>query len=204
MVHVGKDVQRGDSRSLIISNRSEEEGASLIVQLLKKTRLQCRRLWFNSWVGKTHWRKDRLPTPVFLGFPCRSSGKESSCNAGGPRLTPGLGRSPGEWKGYSLQYSGLENSMDSTVLLLLLLLSCFSHVRICVISVRFPHPWDSPGKNTGVDSLSILQGIFPTQGSNPGFLHCRWILYQLSHQGSPKILVWVAYHLSSTSSQSRN
>ena len=128
MVHVGKDVQRGDSRSLIISNRSEEEGASLIVQLLKKTRLQCRRLWFNSWVGKTHWRKDRLPTPVFLGFPCRSSGKESSCNAGGPRLTPGLGRSPGEWKGYSLQYFGLENSMDSTVLLLLLLLSCFSHV----------------------------------------------------------------------------
>ena len=112
MVHVGKDVQRGDSRSLIISNRSEEEGASLIVQLLKKTRLQCRRLWFNSWVGKTHWRKDRLPTPVFLGFPCRSSGKESSCNAGGPRLTPGLGRSPGEGEKLPTPvFHGLENSM---------------------------------------------------------------------------------------------
>ena len=45
-------------------------------------------------------------------------------------------------------------------------------------------PWDSPGQNTGVGSLSLLQGIFPTQGSNPGLLHCRQILYRLSHQGS--------------------
>ena len=42
--------------------------------------------------------------------------------------------------------------------------------------------WNSPGQNTGVGSLSLLQGIFPTQGSNP---HCRWILYQLSYQGRP-------------------
>ena len=47
-------------------------------------------------------------------------------------------------------------------------------------------PWNSPGQNTGVGSLSLLQGIFPTQGSNPGLPHCRWILYQLSHQGNPK------------------
>ena len=46
-------------------------------------------------------------------------------------------------------------------------------------------PWNSPGKNTGMSSLSLIQGIFPTQGSNPGLLHCRRILYQLSHQGSP-------------------
>ena len=45
-------------------------------------------------------------------------------------------------------------------------------------------PWDSPGWNTGVGSHSLLQGIFPTQGSNPGLPHCRRILYQLSHQGS--------------------
>ena len=44
--------------------------------------------------------------------------------------------------------------------------------------------WTLPGQNTGVGSLSLLQGIFPTQGSNPGLLDCRWILYQLSHQGS--------------------
>ena len=45
-------------------------------------------------------------------------------------------------------------------------------------------PWSSPGKNTGGGSLSLLQGIFPTQGSNPGLPHCRRILYQLSHKGS--------------------
>ena len=46
-------------------------------------------------------------------------------------------------------------------------------------------PWNSPGQNTGVGSLSLLQGIFPTQESNSGLLHCRRILYQMSHQGSP-------------------
>ena len=43
-------------------------------------------------------------------------------------------------------------------------------------------PWNSPGQNSGVGSLSLFQGIFPTQGSNPGLPHCRWILYQLSHR----------------------
>ena len=45
-------------------------------------------------------------------------------------------------------------------------------------------PWNSPGQNTGMGSQSLLQGIFPTQGSNPGLQHCRQILYQLSHEGS--------------------
>ena len=45
-------------------------------------------------------------------------------------------------------------------------------------------PWNSPGKNTGVGCHSLFQGIFPTQGLNPGLLHCRKILYHLSHQGS--------------------
>ena len=49
-------------------------------------------------------------------------------------------------------------------------------------------PWNSPGQNAGVGSLSLLQGIFPTQGSNPGLPRCRRILYQLSHKGSPSIL----------------
>ena len=48
-------------------------------------------------------------------------------------------------------------------------------------------------KNIGVGSLSLLQGIFPKQGLNPGLPHCRQILYQLSHKGSPRILEWVAY-----------
>ena len=85
---------------------------SLIAQL-ERICLQSRRPQFDSWVEKIRWRRDRLPTPVFLGFPCGSAGKESACNAGGLGLIPGLGRSPGEGKGYPLQYSGLENSMGS-------------------------------------------------------------------------------------------
>ena len=65
-------------------------------------------------------------------------------------------------------------------------------------------PWNSPGQNTGVGSLSLLQGVFPTQGSNPGLPHCRWILYQLSYEGNPRILEWVAYPFSRWSFWPRN
>ena len=72
----------------------------------------------------------------------------------------------------------------------------------------WPHglysPWNSLDQNTGVSSLSLLQGIFPTQGSNPGLPHCGRILYQLSHKGSPRILEWVAYPFSRGSSWPRN
>ena len=54
-------------------------------------------------------------------------------------------------------------------------------------SLRPPCPWISPGKNTGVGSHSLLQGLFLTQGSNLGLLHCRQILYHVSHWGSPRI-----------------
>ena len=56
-------------------------------------------------------------------------------------------------------------------------------------------PWKSPGQNTGVGSPSLLQGIFPTQGSNPSLLYCRQILYQLSHKGSPS---WIKVDSKST------
>ena len=55
----------------------------------KKIHLQCRRPWYDSWVGKICWRRDRLPTPVFLGFPGDSAGKESACNVRDLGLTPG-------------------------------------------------------------------------------------------------------------------
>jgi len=58
------------------------------------------------------WRRDRLPTPVFLGFPCGSAGKESARKVGDLGSIPALGRTPGEGKGCPLQYSGLKNSMD--------------------------------------------------------------------------------------------
>ena len=77
--------------------------------------LQCRRPWFNSWVRKIHCRRDRPPTPVFLGFLRGLAGKESACNMGHWGSIPGLGRSPREGNDYPLQYSGLENSWQATV-----------------------------------------------------------------------------------------
>ena len=115
-----------------------------------------------------------------------------------------------------------------------------SRVRLFATPWTMYSPWNSPGQNAGVGSLSLLQGIFPTQGSNPvshiagGFftswatkntrvgslsllhqifltqesdqnlLHCRQILYRLSHKGSPRILEWIAYPFSTRSSWPRN
>ena len=75
-----------------------------------------------------------------------------------------------------------------------------SEHRSVVSDSLWPHglysPWNSPGQNTGVGSLSLLQGIFPTQGLNPGLLHCRQILYQLSHKESPpKLSSFISYFL---------
>ena len=72
---------------------------------------------------------------------------------------------------------------------MLLYLSEWSESHSVVSNSLWPHrlysPWNSLGQNTGVGSLSLLQGIFSTQGSNPGLLHCRRTLYQLSYKGSP-------------------
>ena len=77
--------------------------------------LQCRTPGFDPCIWKIPWRRDRLPTPVFLVFPCGSTGKEYTCNTGDRGVIPGLGISPGEGKGCSFQYSGLENFMDCIV-----------------------------------------------------------------------------------------
>ena len=83
-----------------------------------------------------------------------------------------------------------------------------SESRSVVSNSLQPHglhsPWHSPGQNTRVGSLSLLQGIFPTQPWNPGLLHCRLIFQQLSHKGNPRTLEWVAYPFSSTFSQPKN
>ena len=72
---------------------------------------------------------------------------------------------------------------------------------LCLVSdsLRLYSPWNSPGQNSGVGRFSLLQGTFPTQGSNPGLSHSRQILYQLSHQRSPK-----TYPFSRGSSQLEN
>ena len=76
--------------------------------------------------------------------------------------------------------------------------------RKCTKTRVFAAPRNSPGQNTGVGSSYFLQGIFPSQGLNPGPPHYRQIVYQMSHQGSPRILEWVAYPFSRGSSQLRN
>ena len=63
------------------------------------------------------------------------------------------------------------------------------------VASNFLFPWNSPAKNTGMGSHSLLQGIFPNQGSNPGPLHCR-ILYRLSHEGSLLLLLLLLSHFS--------
>ena len=111
-------------------------------------------------------------------------------------------------------YGHLEKSTHSSRCVLVFLCSlslCFlivsgvEHLFMCLLAISSlvkvtqscltlrPHglysPWNSPGQNTGVGSLSLLQGIFPTQGLNWGLLHCRWILYQLSYQGILPIII---------------
>ena len=96
-------------------NNTVNVSASLIAQLVKNLpAMQDTPVQFLGW--KICWRRGRLPTPVFLGFPCGSAGKESTCNVGDLSMIPGLGRSPGEGKDYALQYPGLENCMDYIVL----------------------------------------------------------------------------------------
>ena len=73
---------------------------------------------------------------------------------------------------------------------MLCVLSC-CHVRLFVTPWTVAHQAPlslgmAPGQNAGMGCHALLQGIFPTQGSKPGLPHCRWILYHLSHQGSPK------------------
>ena len=79
---------------------------------LVKNPLQCRRPLLDSWVKKFPWRRNRLPTPVFLGFPGGSDSKESVCSAKDLGSIPGLGRIPEKGNDYILLYSCLENSID--------------------------------------------------------------------------------------------
>ena len=105
-----------------------------------------------------------------------------------PGQTTGVGSlSLGEGNGTPLQYCCLENPMDG---------GAWKAAVHGVAQSQTRLKWLSRSSS----SLSLLQGIFPTQWSNLGLPHYRWILYQLSHQGSPRILEWVAYPFSSRSS----
>ena len=108
---------------------------------------------------------DRVPTPVFLGFPCGSAGKKICLQCGRPGFDPWVGKIP--WRRERLPtpvfWPGEFNRLYS--------------------------PWNSPGQNTGVGSLSLLQRIFPTQGSNPSLLNCRQIFLPAEPQGTRILLL---------------
>ena len=120
---------------------------------------------------KIPWRRDRLPTPVFLGFPCDSAGKEPTCNAGDMGLILGLERSPREGKGYPLQYSSLENSMGSPWCCKESDMTEQLNNTVRLHPTGHHCPWDSPWKNTGFFRHSLLSRIFWTQGLKLGILH---------------------------------
>ena len=150
-----------------------------------------------SWVRKIPWRRDRLPLPVFLGFPCGSAGKESAYNVGDLGSVPGLGRSPGVGNGKPLQDSCLENSIDRRNWQATVPRVINSHVWLFVtpwtIASRLLCLWKFPSKDTGAGCHFLLQGIFPAQGSNP---HIPQLLQRqadslpLSHLGSPWVQLW--------------
>ena len=85
--------------------------ASLVAQMIKNP-LAMQETAVQFLGREDPLKRDRVPTPIILGFPGGSGGKESTCNAGDLGLIPGLGRSPREGNGYPLQYSDLENPMD--------------------------------------------------------------------------------------------
>ena len=84
----------------------------------------------------------------------------------------------------SFRYTQQGNLLTHMKVKMLVTQLCPTSVTPWTVAARLLSPWNSPGKNTGVGYHFLLQGIFPTQGSNPGPLHCRQILYHLSHKGS--------------------
>ena len=129
--------------------------------------------WVQSWVRKLPWRK--------IGNPLQNSCLGKSMHRGAWWVTVhGVERVRHDFATKQQQYKTLEANRQ---------LKSESESRSVVSDSWWPcglySPRNSPGQSTGVGSCSLLQGIFPTHGSNPGLLHCRWILYQLSHKGSP-------------------
>ena len=162
--------------------------ASLVAQLVKKICLQCERSGFDPWVGKILWRRKWQPTPVFL--PGESHGRRSLVGYS-PR-----GRKESDTT-ERLHFTSLhlftyfENS-NSSINNRYTVPVCAKSLQSCT-ALCDPMDCSPPGFSVhGIFQARVLelgchfllQGIFPTQGSNPGLLQCKQTLYPLSHQGS--------------------
>ena len=162
--------------------------------------------WVRSWLTNLAWYTDHLATAV-LGMVLWKLVSPGST----PTLTPDKKdelRSPPTWSlqpqspyieggvvcetqgrcvwkhhlNYGIMISGLFWYTNQCVCMLV------SQSCPTLCDPRLLCPWNSPGGNTGVGCHSLLQGIFPIQGSNSVLLHCRQILYHLSHKGSPRVV----------------
>ena len=171
---------------------------------------QSRRCRLDPWVGKSPWRRKWKPIPVFLPGKSHAQRCVVGCNPWGCKrtghdvTTKHHHQQPCNWP---LGYEQIPLSVSAGptgagrrqvwgcskgCVLNRLRCPCDNYVETeskresdSVVSNSLQlhglySPWNSPGQNTGVGSLSLLQGIFPTQGSNPGLPQCRWILYQLN------------------------
>ena len=127
---------------------------------------------FHPWLWKIPWRRAWQPTPVFLSE--KSQGQRSLVGHKEQDMTEHA-------RIYCYEHSE-GCSVFSRLFATTWMVTC--QAPLC--------PWNFPGKNTGVCCHSLLQGIFPTQGSNLGLKLCRQIFYYLSHQGSPRTLEWIA------------
>ena len=136
----------------------------------QRTLLQCRRLRFDLEVGKIPWRRTWQPSPVFL--PGESHGQRS---LGYPTGSQRVGHGRSDWSCLGETSVWLHDLFYYPKITLKVKVA-----QLCL--TLWPSPWNSPGQDIGVGSLSLLQGIFPSQGLNPGLPNCRWVLHQLSHQ----------------------
>ena len=154
--------------------------------------------WVQSLVVKILWGRAWQPIPVFL--PGESLWTEET----GGLESMGSQRDGHDWV--------TQHSTEHRVTQLTYIIDNVNHKNVLKSDKSWSHSVMSDSLwphglyrfSTGVKSCSLLQGIFPTQGSNPGLSHCRWILYCLSHKGSPRILEWVVYIFSRVSSWPRN
>ena len=163
--------------------------------------------WIWSLVWEDLWRRERQPTPVILAWRIPWSEESGGLQSIGSQRVDTVERLIAQ----SCPVARI--AWNPGLQLCKQILYRLREVKVKVKVARYCptfcdpmdySPWNSPGQNTGVGSLSLLQGICPIQGWNPGLPDWRWILYQLSHQASPRILEWVAYRFSSRSSRPRN
>ena len=141
-------------------------------------------------VRKICWRRDQLPTPAFLGFPCGSAGKESACNVGDLGSTPESGRSPGKGKGYTRQYSGLENAYSPWYCKIF---------RASLVSQRvksLPAMWDTCRFNPSVGKILWRRKWQPTAVFLPRESHGQRSLADYSLQGHKEFDMTELFHLS--------